>query len=99
MKRIAVMYYRLRFKSYPKIYLFELLQEKHVQVRDVIRITRENFRLKNSGLVLYSQELENEHLRKLNDEELIVSGRTYIVKRQPLIKEYNKRKKYKSYKK
>ena len=84
------MYYRLRFKSYPKIYLFELLQEKHVQVRDVIRITKENFRLKNSRLVLYSQELENGRLRKLNNKDVVYSGKTYIIKRQPLIKEYNK---------
>ena len=75
------MYYRLRFKSCPKEFLFEQLQEKRVQVRDVIRITKENFKLKNARLVLFS--LKDGHLQKLDDEDYIDNGRTYIVKRLP----------------
>ena len=77
------MYYRLRFKPCPKEFLFELLQEKRVQVRDVIRITKENFKIKNATLVLFSQELKDGHLQKLDDEDYIDNGRTYIVKRLP----------------
>ena len=77
------MYYRLRFKSCPKEFLFELLQEERVQVRDVIRITKENFKLKNVILVLFSQELKDGRLQKLDDEVYIDNGRTYIVKRLP----------------
>ena len=87
------MYYRLRFKSCPEEILFELLQEKQVQVRDVIQITKRNFKIKNARLVLFSEEAKVGSLRKLGDKEYVDSGRTYIVKRLPMIEVYDKRKK------
>ena len=85
------MYYRLRFKSCPKEFLFELLQENQVKVRDVIRIAKENFKLKNARLVLFSDEGQGESLRELDDKDYIVSGRTYIVKRLPLIEKHSEK--------
>ena len=78
------MYYRLRFNSCPKEFLFELLQEKQVQVRDVIQITKRNFKIKNARLVLFSEEGQVGSLRKLEDKEYIDSGKIYIVKRLPM---------------
>ena len=88
------MYYRLRFKSCPEEILFELLQEKQVQVRDVIQITKRNFKIKNARLVLFSEEAKVGSLRRLGDEEYVDSGRTYIVKRLPMIEVYDKRRKF-----
>ena len=62
------MYYRLRFKSCSKGFLSELLQEKQVQVRDVIRITNENFQLKHVRLVLFYEDVDGS-LRKLDDKD------------------------------
>ena len=90
------MYFRLGFNSCPKEFLFELLQEKQVQVRDVIQITKRTFKIKHARLVLFSEEAKVGSLRKLDDKEYVDSGKTYIVKRLPMIEVYDKRKKKKS---
>ena len=75
------MYYRIQFKAVPEEFFFELLQEKNVRVQDVIQITKDNFKIKHSNLIL----LAPEDLRKLDVKEYIDNGRTYIVKRIPMI--------------
>ena len=75
------MYYRIRFKSFPKEFLFELMQKKQVRVRDVIYITKKNFKLKRSTLILFC---DDDPLHGLDDMDVVVSGKTYIVKRLPL---------------
>ena len=52
------MYYRIRFKAAPEDFLFELKQEKNVSVEDVIRITKDNFKIKHTTLVLLAAEDE-----------------------------------------
>ena len=79
------MYYRIRFKAAPEEFLFELKQEKNVRVQDVIQLTKDNFKIKYSTLVL----LTDEDQRQLGAKEYIENGRTYIVKRIP-----NEKKRY-----
>ena len=85
----------MRFKSCPKEFLFELLQEKQVQVQNVIQITKYNFKIKNARLVLFCEEAKVGSLRKLDDKEYVESGRTYIVKRLPMTEIDDKGKKRK----
>ena len=79
------MYYRIRFKAAPEEFVFELKQEKNVRVQDVIQLTKDNFKIKYSTLVL----LTDEDQRQLGAKEYIENGRTYIVKRIP-----NEKKRY-----
>ena len=79
------MYYRIQFKAAPEEFLFELKQEKNVRVQDVIQLTKDNFKIKYSTLVLHTDEDQ----RQLGEKEYIENGRTYIVKRIP-----NEKKRY-----
>ena len=81
------MYYRIRFKAAPEEFLFELKQEKNVRIQDVIQLTKDNFKIKHSTLVLLTAEDQ----RQLDEKEYIESGRTYIVKRIPNEKKERKR--------
>ena len=73
------MYYRIRFKAAPEEFLFEHKHQKIVRVQHVIHIVKDNFRIKQSTLVLLTVEDQ----RQLDEKEYIESGRTYIVKRIP----------------
>ena len=79
------MYYRIKFKSCPQEFLFELLKKEEekggVRVRDVIKKTKQNFKIKRSRLILFTSE---DPPRKLDDMDYIESGRTYVVKRLPV---------------
>ena len=89
------MYYRIRFRATPEEFFFELKQDKNVRVQDVIQITKDNFKIKRSALVL----LTDGDQRQLDEKEYIESGRTYIVKRIPIDEHVKSRRKRYFYKK
>ena len=68
------MIYKINFEAAPAEILFELLQADPVTVRDVLQVTKFNF--KNSMLTVY---LEN---RKMERDELVVNGKIYRIKRK-----------------
>ena len=71
------MYYRIKFKATPKEFVFEAI--KHfVLVKDVILTLKENFRIFQDDLHVYSDEGI-----RLQPEDHVVNGRTYIIKRVP----------------
>ena len=74
------MYYRIQFKATPEVFLFDLKQEENVCVQDVIQITKDNFKIKHSALIL----LTSKDQRQLDEKDYIEKGKTYIVKRIPI---------------
>ena len=81
-----MMYYRIKFKAAPKEFVFEAV--KHfLLVKDVIITIKENFRILQDDLHVYSDEGT-----RLQPEDHVKNGRTYIIKRVPSGKvKYNRR--------
>ena len=71
------MYYRIKFKAAPKEFVFEAI--KHfVLVKDVILTIKKNFKLLRDDLHVYSDEGI-----RLQPEDHVENGRTYVIKRVP----------------
>ena len=71
------MYYRIKFKAAPKEFVFEAM--KHfVLVKDVILTIKKNFKLLRDDLHVYSDEGI-----RLQPEDHVQNGRTYVIKRVP----------------
>ena len=71
------MYYRIKFKVAPKEFVFEAI--KHfVLVKDVILTIKKNFKLLRDDLHVYSDEGI-----RLQPEDHVENGRTYVIKRVP----------------
>ena len=71
------MYYRIKFKAAPTEFVFEAI--KHfVLVKDVILTLKENFKIIRDDLYVYSDEGI-----RLQPEDHVENGRTYVIKRVP----------------
>ena len=71
------MYYRIKFKAAPKEFVFETI--KHfVLVKDVILTLKENFKILQDDLHVY-----NDEGMRLQPEDHVENGRTYVIKRVP----------------
>ena len=71
------MYYRIKLKAAPKEFVFEAI--KHfVLVKDVILTVKENFKILRDDLHVYSDEGI-----RLQPEDHVENGRTYVIKRVP----------------
>ena len=71
------MYYRIKFKAAPKEFVFETI--KHfVLVKDVILTLKENFKILQDDLHVYSDEG-----MRLQPEDHVENGRTFVIKRVP----------------
>ena len=85
------MYYRIKFRSSPNIeYLFGDLTyvEKKTRVRLVILQAKRHFQLYHSKLVLFCEDGPRE---ELDEKDYITNGKTYIIKRFPLVERKNKK--------
>ena len=71
------MYYRIRFKAAPKEFVFETIRH-FVLVKDVILTIKKNFKLLRDDLHVYSDEGI-----RLQPEDHVENGRTYVIKRVP----------------
>ena len=77
MRKLVKMYYRIKFKAAPKEFVFEAI--KHfVLVKDVILTIKRNFKLLRDDLHVYSDEGI-----RLQPEDHVENGRTYVIKRVP----------------
>ena len=71
------MYYRIKFKAAPEEFVFETI--KHfVLVKDVIKTVKENFKILQDDLQVYSDEG-----KRLDPKDNVDNGRTYVIKRVP----------------
>ena len=71
------MYYRIKFKAAPKEFVFETI--KHfVLAKDVILTVRKNFKIYQDDLYVFSDEG-----MRLQPEDYVKNGRTYVIKRVP----------------
>ena len=77
MRKLVKMYYRIKFKAAPKEFVFEAI--KHfVLVKDVILTLKENFKILQDDLHIYSDEG-----MRLQPEDHVENGRTFVIKRVP----------------
>ena len=75
------MVYRIKFKAVPEEYVFELGDVKFkVIVCHVIRVIRDNFKIKNANLILL-----DENCAAMVETDEIHNARTYFVKRIPRV--------------
>ena len=80
-----MMYYRIKFRSSPNIeYLFDDLLhiEKKTRVWMVIHKAKRHFKLYHSKLILFCEDNPRE---ELDEMDYITNGKTYIIKRLPLV--------------
>ena len=71
------MYYRIKFKAAPKEFVFEAIQH-FTQVNDVILTVKENFKMLQDDLHVYSDDGI-----RLQPEDHVENGRTYVINRVP----------------
>ena len=71
------MYYRIKFKATPKEFVFETIQH-FTLVNDVILTVKENFKMLQDDLHVYSDDGI-----RLQPEDHVENGRTYVIKRVP----------------
>ena len=71
------MYYRIKFKAVPREFVFETIQH-FTLVNDVILTVKENFKMLQDDLHVYSDDGI-----RLQPENHVENGRTYVIKRVP----------------
>ena len=71
------MYYRIKFKAAPQEFVFETI-ERFLLLKDIILVLKENFRILQDDLHVYSDEGI-----RLYPKDHVENGRTYVIKRVP----------------